>query len=141
MLELLEDEHSRPLAENETVAIPVEGAAGLRRLVVPRGQCRQEDESGQSEGVDHAVGAAGEDHVGAVAADHLEGLADGLRAGGAGRQAVGVDPLGAEGVGQVRRRSAGLLLGLADRVQVVQSEASELAGIDLTRVASSCTRA
>ena len=137
MLELLEDEHARALAEDEAVAIAVEGAAGPRRLVVAGGERGQEDESGHAEGVDHAVGAAREDHVGAVAADHLEGLADGLRAGGAGGQAVGVDPLGAEDVGQVRGGRARLLLGLADRMQLVEPEAGEL-GRD--RPCPSCVR-
>ncbi len=49
------------------------------------------------------------------------GFADRLRAGRAGGEAVGVRPLGAEDAGQVRRRGPRLLLGLADRVQLLDA--------------------
>ena len=133
VLELFEDEHAGPLAEDEAVAIAVERAAGALRLVVAGGKGGQEDEAGHAEGVDHAVRAAREDHVGVAAADQLVGLADGLRAGGAGGQAVGVGPLGAEEAGQVARGRARLLLGLADRVQLVQPQPREFRRVDLAR--------
>ncbi len=92
MLELFEDEHAGPFAQDEAVAIAIERAAGSLGLVVAGRKRGQADEAGHAEGMDHAVRAAGEDHIGTAAADQLEGLADGLRAGGAGGQAVGVDP-------------------------------------------------
>ena len=67
-----------------------------------------------------------------AAADHLVGLADRLGAGGAGRQAVGVEPLGAEDVGQVRGRSSGLLFRLGDRMELVPPQPGELGSRDLS---------
>ena len=52
-------------------------------------------------------------------------LADRLRAGGAGGQAVGVRPPGAEEAGEVAGGRARLLLGLADRVQLLDAPAGE----------------
>ena len=93
VLELLEHQHPGPLAQDEAVAIAIERTAGACRLVVAGREGGQEDEAGHAEGMDHAVRAAGEDHVGTAAADQLERLADRLGAGGAGGQAVGVEPL------------------------------------------------
>ncbi len=83
----------------------------------------RQDEAGHAEGMDHAVRAAGEDDVGIAAADQLEGLADGLRAGGAGGQAIGVGSPGSEDARQVAGRGSGLLLGFADRVQLLRRPA------------------
>ena len=55
--------------------------------------------------MNHAVGAAGEHDVGLAAADDLGRLADGLAAGGARGEAVGVGALGVEHAGQVARRA------------------------------------
>ena len=67
------------------------------------------------------MGAAGEHHVGVAPADDLGRLADRLRAGGAGGQAVGVRAPGAEDAGEVAGGRARLLLGLVDRVQVLEA--------------------
>ena len=86
-------------------------------LVVAGRQGGQQVEAGHAERVDHAVRAAGEHHVGVAAADDLGRLADRLRAGGAGGQAVGVRAPGPEEAGQVAGGRVRLLLGLADRVE------------------------
>ena len=91
----------------------------------------QQIEAGDAEGMDHAVRAAGEHHVGVAAADDLGGLADGLAAGGAGRQAVGVRPLGVEHAGQVAGRHVGLLLQLDRRVQPFQAGLGEQRQVEL----------
>ncbi len=131
MLQFLENQHSRALAEDEAVAIPIKGTAGLCRLVITGRQGRQQDEAGHAEGMDHAVSSSREDHIGTFGADHLVGLADCLGAGGAGRQAVGVEPLGAEDVGQVRGRGSGLLFRLGKRMEFVQPQPRELGSRDL----------
>ena len=64
-------------------------------------------------------------------------LADRLRAGGAGGQAVGVRPPGAEEAGEVAGGRARLLLGLVDRVELLQPLAGELGRVDLARRATS----
>ena len=78
------------------------------------------------------VRAAGEHHVGLAAADDLDRLADGLAAGGAGRQAVDVRPLGVEQAGQVAGRHVRLLLQLGDRVEDFQALAGELGQVELS---------
>ena len=96
MFQLFQDEHAGPFAQHESVAVAVERARGLGRLVVVRAQRRQQVEAGDAERMDHAVRAAGEHHVGLAAANDLGRLADGLAAGGAGRQAIQVRTLGVE---------------------------------------------
>ena len=74
--------------------------------------------------------AAGKDHVGTAAADQLKGFADGLRAGGAGGQAVGVEPPGAVDARQVARRCSRLLLGFTHRVQLFHAHPRKLGRVD-----------
>ena len=131
VLELFEDDHAGPLAEDEAVAVAVEGAAGSGRLVVAGREGGQEVEAGHAERVDHAVGAAGEHDVGVAAADDLGRLADRLRAGGAGGQAIGVRASRSEDHGEVRGGCAGLLLGLVDRMEFLDTLAGESRGVDL----------
>ena len=59
--------------------------------------------------------AAGQHQVGVAVADQLGRLADGLAAGGAGRQAVVIGAFQIEVSGQVARRGVQFLLGLAGR--------------------------
>ena len=110
------------------------GRLARGRLVIAGREGGEEDEAGHAERMDHAVRAAGEDHVGTAAADQLERLADRLRAGGAGGQAVGVGPLGPEDARQVAGRGPGLLLGFADRMQLLDAHPGELGGVDLAVV-------
>ena len=62
--------------------------------------------------------AAGEHDVGVAVADHFGRLADGLAAGGAGRQAVVIRPFQVEIGGQVAGGRVQLLLELAAGVEV-----------------------
>ena len=141
VLELFEDEHAGPFAQDEAVAIAVERTAGALGLVVAGREGGQQDESGHAERMDHAVRAAGEDHVGVAAADQLEGFADRLRAGGAGGQAVRVGPLGPEDARQVAGGRSGLLLGLADGMQLFDSQPGEFGRVDVAVAgASGATR-
>ena len=94
---------------------------------------REQVEAGHAEGVDHAVRAAGEHHVGVAAADDLGRLADRLAAGGAGRQAVDVRPLGVEHAGQVAGRHVRLLFQLADGMEQFQARCGELGHVELCR--------
>ena len=88
VLELFQDEHAGALAHDKAVAQPIERARGLGGSVVPRGQGGEQTEAGDAERMDHAVRAAGDHEVGVAAADQLDRLADGLAAGGAGREAA-----------------------------------------------------
>src|SRR5689334_13327316 len=111
MLERLEYEHPATLAEDESVAVAVERAAGAAGVVVARRHRRQEDEAGQAEGVNHAVDTASEHHVGGAASDQLGRLADRLRTGRAGRQAREVRARRPEGGREVAGGRPRLLLG------------------------------
>ena len=117
VLELFEDHHAGPFAQHESVAIVVERPRGLGRLVVAGAQGGEQVEAGDAEGMDHAVRAAGEHDVGIAAANDFGRFADRLAAGGAGRQAIEVRPLGVEHGGQMARRHVRLLLQFAERVE------------------------
>ena len=89
MLELFEDDHAGPFAEDEAVAVAVERPRGLRAAR----RCGCERPSSRLKPVTPKgwimrVRAAGDHHVGVAAADDLGGLADRLGAGGAGGQAA-----------------------------------------------------
>ena len=84
MFQLFEDDDPRPFGHDEAVAVPVEGTAGPERLVVPDAHGLFGAESGQPQGGDRSLGAAGDHDVGVIAGDHPAGLADGVTAGGAG---------------------------------------------------------
>src|ERR1044071_9941837 len=104
VLELLEDEHAGPLADDEAVAILVEGTAGARRLVVARGQRPQLAEAADAHRTDGRLAAAGNHRVGVAALDDLVGVADGVRRGRAGRAGRRVGPFRAEADRHLARR-------------------------------------
>ena len=84
VLELLEHQHARALAQHEAVAVDVPGAAGRRGIVVARGQRARRAEAADAERADRRLGAAGDHHVGIAVFDQARGLADaviGRRAG------------------------------------------------------------
>ncbi len=83
-------------------------------------------EAGHAERMDHAVRAADQHQVGVAVANQLGCLADGLAAGGAGRQAVVIRPAQVEVCGQVRRRRVQFLFGLALGMKRRQAAALEL---------------
>ena len=93
-LQLLEDDDARTLAHDEAVAILVERAAGLLRLVVARREGAHRRKPAHAHRGDGRLRPARNHHVGIVTLDDLERVADGMRRGrarGAGRR---VGPLG-----------------------------------------------
>ncbi len=62
----------------------VEGAGGAGGLVIAGGEGLHGGETAYAEGDDRGLGAAGEEGVGFIGADHAPGLADGVAGGGAG---------------------------------------------------------
>ncbi len=88
-------------------------------------------EAGDAEGVDHAVGTAGEHDVGFAAADDFGGFADGLAAGGTGGEAVEVRAFGAEVRGDVGGRHVGFLLQLKLRVEALEAFLDERGQVEL----------
>ena len=117
MFEFLEHDHRGAFAQHEAVAHAVEGARGLRGFVVAGGQGGQQIEAGDAEGVNHAVGAAGNHAIGIPAADDFGGFADRLAAGRASRQAVQVRPLGVEHAGEMAGRHVRFLFQFGHRVE------------------------
>src|SRR5262249_33001834 len=132
--QLLEDQHAGALAQDEAVAVAVEGPAGLPGGVVALGQGGEQVEAGDAERVDHAVRAAGEHDVGVAVADQLDGLADGLAAAGAGGQAVVVGAVQAEVGAEVAGGGVQLLLGLLGGVEVLQPAALEAGEVQVARL-------
>ena len=130
VFQLLQDQHAGAFAEDEAVAVEVERPGRLLRLLVVRGKGGQQVEAGHAEGVDHAVGAAGQHQVGVAVANHLGRLADRLAAGGAGRQAVVIGAEQTEIGGEVAGRGVQFLFGLRSGLELAQSVAGESRGID-----------
>ena len=96
VLELLEDDHTRALADDEAVAVLVEGPAGARRLVVARRQRPELAEPADTHRRDRRLAAARDHGVGVASLDDLVGVADGVRRGGACRAGRRVRSLRAE---------------------------------------------
>src|SRR5436309_2113531 len=92
-IELLEDEHAGAFADDEPVAILVEGAARALGLVVARGERAQRAEAADPHRRNRGFRSAGDHHVGVTAPDDLEGVADGVRRGGARGARGGVGAL------------------------------------------------
>ena len=130
VLERLEHKHPAPLAQYEPVAVTVERAAGAAGLVVAGQHRGQEDEACQAEGVDHAVDAAREHHVGGPIPDQLRRLADRLGTGRACGQAREVRPPSPESGGEVACGRPRLLLGLEDRVEDLDPPSREAPGVN-----------
>ena len=125
VLQLFEDQHARAFAEDEAVAVQIERPRRLLRIVVVRRQGGEQVEAGDAERMDHAVRAAGEHEVGLAVADHLGRLADGLAAGGTGRQAVVIRPFQIEILRQMARRRVQLLFVFVLGVEDVQAARGE----------------
>ncbi len=134
MLEGLEHEHTATFAEDEPIAVAIERAAGVPRIVVARRHRRQEDEPRQAERVDHAVDAAGEHHVGHTAADQLGRLADRLGAGRARREAREVRAPRPECGREMSGGHPRLLFGLEERVEQPDPLARESPGVDAAAI-------
>ncbi len=102
MLVFLEHHHAGALAHHEAVAVAVIGARGAGRLVVEGGAQRAAGgEAGERQAADRRFGAAGHHHVGIAEGDEACGIADGVGAGGAGRDHRVVRPLEAVGDGDI----------------------------------------
>ncbi len=83
-------------ADDEAVAILVEGPAGARRIVVSRRERAHGREAADTKWRDGRLGPAGDHHVGVAALDDLGRLADGVRGRGARRAGGQIRPTGAE---------------------------------------------
>jgi hypothetical protein len=85
VLVFLEAHHARAFAHHKAVAVLVIGAAGrfgaVVEAAVERARLR---ETGNADRADGRFGAARQHHVGIAIADHARGIADGMRARGAG---------------------------------------------------------
>ncbi len=92
VLLIFQQQDAGALAHHEAVALGVEGAAGVRGIVVVARERVHGAEGGDADRRDAALGAAGEHRDGVAAPDHLGRLADGVGAGGAGGDGGEVRP-------------------------------------------------
>src|SRR5580704_7253620 len=90
-LPFLQHDETGALAEHEAVARAIEGAAGALRCVVVGRKRAEHAEAGQPQWIYHRVKAAGQNKVGAAAANQSHRPADSLSA----RRARGMDRTGA----------------------------------------------
>ncbi len=88
-------ENAGAFADDEAVALGVEGAAGALRLVIARGERAHGGESADAHGSDGGFGAAADHDVGIAAVDDAEGVADGVGGSGAGGGGGGIRAAGA----------------------------------------------
>ena len=105
---LLQDEHPRAFARHKAVAPQVKGTGGLfGRLIAARAHGLGSVESSHADRRERRFGAAGEHRVTVAAPDNLNGLADGVSTGGAGRDRHPVGPLAAKANRQNARAQVG----------------------------------
>ena len=90
-----ENHDAGAFADDEAVAVGVEGAAGVFRVIVAGGERAHGGESADAHGGDGGFGAAGDHDVGGAALDNFEGVADGVGRRGAGGGRGGIGTLGA----------------------------------------------
>ena len=83
-------QHPGALAEHEAVAILVERAAGVLRVLVVARERAEAAHRGEREAADQRLGAPGQQRLRLPEADQVEGVAERVRAGGAGRVDRGV---------------------------------------------------
>ena len=81
----LDGEHGGPLAEDEPVALGVEGPRCCGRVVVALRERAHVGQRGERDRQDGALGAAGEDHLGVAVLDQALRVDERLHARGAGR--------------------------------------------------------
>src|SRR5262245_10279800 len=84
VLQLFEQQNARALADDEAVAVLVEGARGTRRVVVARRQGAHRGEAPDRHRRDRAFAAAADHGHGVAALNDLEAVSDGVRACAAG---------------------------------------------------------
>ena len=102
-----EDHHAAALADDEPVAVAVEGAARLLGFVVALRDGPHGVESGDAQRGHRRFDAAGDHDVGVPTGDDPEGVPDGAGARGAGRDGAADRPLGAETDGDMARGEIG----------------------------------
>ena len=95
-LQFLENHHAGALADDEAVAILVEGPAGVRRIVVACGERPHRGKPADAHRRDGRLGPAGNHCVGIASLDDLNRFADGVRRCGARRAGRQIRTLGAE---------------------------------------------
>ncbi len=104
VLVFFENDDARAFAHEEAVAVPVVGSRRALRFVVEVGRegpaCA---EAGDGQTAQRRFRAARHHHVGVAKGDEPRGVADGVRAGGAGRHHRVIRPLEAEPDGDVAR--------------------------------------
>ena len=138
VLEILDDEDGRPLADDEAVPGPVEWSAGLLGSVVAVGERLKQALSHHAEDVHLALGAADEEEVGTLAAEDAVGFAQGQEAGDV---ALGDAVVGSAGVVE-DRDVAGEEVGQVfqhpqrlDRLQALAAPALQVGDTRLTILA------
>ena len=104
-LQLFEHQNPGALADHKSVALAIPRARRALRLVVARRERAHGGKSADAHGRDAGFGAAADHGIGVAALDEAERIADGMRAGGAGRRGRGIRTL-SRGCGwkRIRRR-------------------------------------
>ncbi len=84
VFQLFQDQDAGAFADDESVAGLIPGTAGFFGIIVASGERPHGGESAHAHGSDRGLGATRDHHIGIVVLDDPEGIANGMRAGGAG---------------------------------------------------------
>ena len=135
VLELFEHQAAGALADDEAVAAGVEGPRGALSGSSLRGaEGARGGEARHADRADGRLAAAGEHDVGVAVADEARGVADRVRAGGAGRAGGAQRALRPQLERHVRRAHVGDHHGDQQRVGAVGALVEELVGLDVQRL-------
>src|SRR5712691_10304319 len=80
--EFFKDQDARAFANNESVAIPLKGTAGVLRIVVAGGESPHRSESSNTHRRDRRLCPAANHHIGIAALNNPEAVADSMSACG-----------------------------------------------------------
>ena len=95
VLQFFENQNTRAFADDEAIAVLVERAAGMLRIVVARRKSAHRRKAAHAHRGNGGFRAAGNHDVGVVAFDDSVGVAHGVGAGGARRRRRFIGSLGA----------------------------------------------
>jgi len=132
VLQFFEHQDAGAFAQDEAVALAVEGTRYLGSGPIGLAQSAQRGVGENQQRIDSAVGAAGEHEVGVVARDQAESFADRLRAGGTGGGDRAVRALSVEGKRDVCRDHVRQILQDPQGKQGAGTLLAESGGIEMT---------
>lgn len=120
-----ENEHRAAFAQDEAVAINIEGAAGFGGFVVAAGESLHRHEGAKTQGRTRGFGSAGDHDIDEASAEIAHGVAYGMAAAGARRSVATGGAAEAVANGDVARGGVGHELGNGEGIDAVGAFANQ----------------